>query len=152
MEKQNVVVTEVDDFIKHWTSGELIFTPETQNMTITFKIGKNFLGMIKKHTVNLPNEIGRAVATYQFHKDFRNPQATLESAYHVLVLVQKARAFGLIRDPKQQTREYEQEIEQLKERVNSLTELNNKLALENKRLHNLLGGNSRGGAEVGDVE
>jgi hypothetical protein len=153
MEKQSVVITEVEDFIKRWTSGELIFTLETQNMTITYEIGKNFLGMTKKHTVNLPNNIGYAVATYQLQKDLGNPRARLERAYEVLALIQKARAFNLIRDTKQQAREYEQEIEQLKERVNSLVKLNNELVLENKRLHNLVPNRakSKGDTEVGDV-
>jgi hypothetical protein len=153
MEKQSVVITEVEDFIKRWTSGELIFTPETRNMTITYETGKNFLGMTKKRTVNLPNEIGDAVATYQLQKDLGNPRTRLERAYEVLALIQKVRAFNRIRDAKQQARESEQEIEQLKERVNSLVRLNNELVLENKRLHNLVPNRtkSKGDTEVGDV-
>jgi len=74
-------------------------------------------------------------------------------AYKVLTLIQRARAFNLIRDTKQQAREYEQEIEQLKERVNNLLKLNNELVLENKRLHNLVPNakKGKGDTEVGEV-
>jgi hypothetical protein len=153
MEKQSVVIAEVEDFIKRWTSGELIFIPETRKMTMIYEIGKNFLGMTKKRTVNFPNEIGAAVATYQLQKDLGNPRARLEMAYEVLALIQRARAFGLISDSKQQARAYETEIEQLKEQIANLRDLNDKLTLENKRLHNLLGPKAdTGDTEVGDVE
>lgn len=153
MEKQSAVITEVEDFIKRWTSGELIFTPETRKMAITYDVGKNFLGMTKKRTINLPNEIGYAITDYQLQKDLGNPRAKLEMAYNVLALIQRARAFNLIRDAKQQAREYEQEIEQLKERVNNLLKLNNELVLENKRLHNLVPNakKGKGDTEVGEV-
>jgi len=153
MEKQSVVIAEVEDFIKRWNSGELIFTPETRKMTITSEEGKNFLGLIKKRTVELPNEIGYSIATYQLHKDLKNPRAMLDMAYGVLALILKARAFGLIRDSKQQARDYEQEIERLKEQIDNLKTLNDKLTEENKRLHNLVPDKTkgRGGTEIGDV-
>jgi uncharacterized protein YlxW (UPF0749 family) len=92
------------------------------------------------------------VATYQFEKDLGNLRVRLESAYKVLSLIQKARAFNLIRDTKQQAREYEQEIEQLKEQIDNLRTLNDKLTIENKRLHNLVGRTNRqGDTEIGDV-
>ncbi len=156
MEKQSVVIAEVEDFIKRWKSGELILTPEIRNATVTSEEGKNFLGMTKKRTVNLPNEIGYAVATYQLQKDLKNPRETLQIAYEVLALIQRARAFGFISDPKQQAKEYEQEIERLKKQVDNLKTLNEKLTIENKRLHNLLPNKpnktkGKGDTEIGEV-
>lgn len=153
MEKQSAVIAEVEDFIKRWNSGELVFTPEAKKMTITSIVGKNFLGMTKKRTVNLPNEIGYAIATYQLHKDLGNRVAILDMAYGVLALIQKARVFGIIKDTKQQAKDYEQEIEQLKQQVRSLRELNEKLVKENKYLHNLMPSKTKGkgDTEIGEV-
>ncbi len=44
----------------------------------------------------------------------------------------------MVKDKTQQERDYLGEIEQLKQRVNPLQKLNNKLVLENKRLRSLL--------------
>jgi hypothetical protein len=149
LERPSVVIIEVEDFIKRFTNGELVLSPEAKNMTWTAPIGKNFLGRPKNVTKRLPDIIGWAVATYQLNKD-AIPRSRLESAYELLDLRQRARAFGLIKNPQQQTRDYEQEIKQLKEQIASLRALNDKLTKENKRLHNLLPiGNDR---DVGDVE
>jgi hypothetical protein len=127
----------------------LFLSPEARKMTWTAEIGKIFLGRPKKMQRCLPDIIGCAIAVYQHNKDV-SPRLRFESASELLDLIQRARAFRVIRNPKQQARAYEQEIEQLKEQINSLTDLNKKLALENKRLHNLV--DNRGDTQVGDVE
>lgn len=149
MERSSVVITEVEDFIKRFSNGDLVLAPEARKLTWTAELGKNFLGRPKKITRELPDIIGCAIAHYQHSKDI-SPPLQFQSASDLLDLIQRARAFGVIRNPKQQARAYEQEIEQLKERINSLSELNKKLKLENKTLHNLV--DSRGGTQVGDIE
>lgn len=154
MEKQSVVITEVEDFIKRYHSGDLILTPEATKMVMIVPHGKNILRMTRKVHRNFPDSLAHMIATYQLDKD-HNPRDQVIIAYDLLDVIERGRAWGIIRDQKQQARAYEQEIEQLKERVNILIELNKKLASENKMFHNLLpkakipkGKNS----EVGDVE
>ena len=146
--RQSVVILEVEDFIKRFNKGELVLSPEAKSMIMSTPDGKNFLGRPKKKSKSLPDLLGWAIGAYQLHKD--NSPYQLERAYEVLDIIERCRAFGFIRDAKQQAVHYEQEIEQLKQQLASLRELNNKLTLENKRLHNLLG--DLGRSEVGDVE
>lgn len=150
MERLSVVVTEVEDFIKRFTSGELVLLPEAKMMIVTTTEGKNFLGRQKKIKRNLNDLLGHAIAKYQHDKDV-NPLNHLGSAYTVLDLIQRAHAYGVIRDVKQQSMAYEQEIERLKEQLYACMALNKKLTQENKRLHNLLPNAKKGNTEVGDI-
>jgi hypothetical protein len=52
-------------------------------------------------------------------------------------MMQMAYANGYLLDYRQQTRNYEQEMRQSKERIGSLVKLNEKLASENATLHKL---------------
>lgn len=150
--RPSVVIAEVEDFVKRFSSGELILAPEAKDYSDIQTIGKNFLGRPKIVKTKLPSALGYYIATYQFQTDI-NPRARLETAYELLAMIQRARAFGIIKDPKQQTKDYEHEIEQLKERINSLIKLNDKLVQENKTLHNFVGHKSKGkgDTEIGDV-
>jgi hypothetical protein len=151
MEK-NVIIAEVDDFVRRFSSGELILVPEARKMIWQGTFGeKNFLGRPKLLKKPLPDMLGYCIAIYQLAQTSNGSHLVLEKAYELLDLVQRIRAYGFIRNPQQQARNYEEEIEQLKERVNSLAELNKRLVLENKRLHNLVDNNNKGGAEVGEV-
>jgi hypothetical protein len=151
LERLSVVVAEVEDFIKRFTSGELVLLPEAKTMIVTATEGKNFLGRPKKITRNFNDLLGHAIAEYQLQKDV-NPRIRLDSAYTVLDLIQRAHAYGVIRDTKQQAMAYEQEIERLKEQLHACRTLNNKLTQENKTLHNLLPNAKKDDTEVGDVQ
>jgi hypothetical protein len=68
-------------------------------------------------------------------------------------LVEKGRVFGAIRNAKQQQHNYEQEILRLKEQIENLKKLNDKLIAENKLLHGIADEKTKGkgGTEIGDV-
>lgn len=146
----SVVLTEVEDFITRFKNGELVLTPESKTMTITYEEGKNWRGKPKTVTKSYCDRLGLAIAKYQYEKDISS-QTRLSAAYELLDLIQRARAFGVIRDVKQQVFQYEQQIEQLKEQITPLRTLNTKLTEENKYLHNLLPNAKKGKTEVGDV-
>ncbi len=100
---------------------------------------KGWLGTQKKaiNQKNFCDAIGASIAGYQVSKEL-SYRLKWENAYILLDLIQRARVFGVVKDKTQQERDYLGEIEQLKQRVNSLQKLNNKLVLENKRLRSLL--------------
>ncbi len=159
MERQSVVIIEVEDFIRRWDAKELVFTPEAKTLTSEFYDGKNFWRRPKKHYVNFPNEIGQAIAEYKWYKDFQNPALAFKTAFQILAMVQKAYAFGVIKETTQQTRDFEHEILQLKEELEQCKEqgdrlrnLNGKLTFENKRLHNLVPDAQRGKKEIGGTD
>jgi len=147
---QYVIINEVEDFLRRWKIGELVLTPASLTMVVIVEEGKNFFGRPKQHKVNFPNEIGTAISNYQLQKDVGNYRSILQSAYELLTLVQRARTFGVLKDTKLQIKDYEEEIQQLKQRIDYLMKLNEKLLDENKKLHNLLP-NAKGRTEVGDV-
>ena len=152
MERPSVVIAEVEDFIKHYDSGELVLTLEAKKMTFIEDLGRNFLGLPKKRKRPFPDCLAHAMTAYKLDKDIK-PRSRLESAYDLLDLIQRGRAYGIIRDPKQQAIAYEQEIERLKEQIGNLKNLNDKLTMENKRLHNLVPNKTKGqgDTEIGDV-
>jgi hypothetical protein len=153
MEKQSAVIAEVEDFIKRFDNGILVLSSEGKKATYWIATEKNWLGRFKKQKQSLPDAIGVAVATYQKHKDME-PRLQLVKAYDLLDIIQVARAHGFVINLKQQARDYEQEIERLKEQIDNLKTLNDKLIAENKRLHNLVPDRTkgRGDTEIGDVE
>lgn len=146
--RKSVVISEVEDFIKRFDKGELVLSPEAKNMAIFKPDGKNFLGRPKTKSRSVPDALGWAIGAYQMNKD--NSPYKLEYAYELLDIIERCRAFGFVRDTKQQAIRYEQDIEQLKQQLASLRDLNSKLTLENKRLHNLVG--DMGRSEIGDVK
>lgn len=149
------IIQEADDFTHKWTTGEIIVDYEMAK-TLRFTTQRdetNFLGRPKKHTESFCNVIGYQVAHYQLTRDTGTMRDRYDAAFELMALVQRARAFNAFKDATKQQRDYEQEIESLKERINNLLKLNNELALDNKRLHNLLPNapKGKGDTEVGEV-
>jgi hypothetical protein len=152
MESQSVVIAEVEDFIKKFSGGELVLSSEARTMTWSTRIGKNFLGLQRKIKKSFPDAFGYTIANYQIDREL-SPSLRLKSAYDLLDLIQRARAWGVIKNVKQQAFAYEQEIEKLKEQIANLKSLNEKLTVENKRLHNPVPEKRNNkNTQVGDVE
>jgi|WetSurMetagenome_2_1015567.scaffolds.fasta_scaffold376680_2 hypothetical protein len=138
--RTDVVIAEVEEFLKAYKDGNIILTPEAQKLTTTTtEYRKRWIGISKKVVTSKAfcDSIGAAIAAYQVSKEL-NYQLKWENAYTLLDLIQRARAFGAVKDKNQQEKDYLTEIEQLKQRADSLQKLNNKLVAENKRLHNLV--------------
>jgi hypothetical protein len=150
----SVVLGEVELFVKRWNAGELVLTPQANNMIITYSTDeKNFLGKPKMYKKTLPDYLGFVIATYQELRERGRVIDFLDQAYQLMDTIQRARAFQCIVDKTQQVTDYQQQIENLKKQNSSLRDLNAKLARENKMLRNLLPPNTRvGDTEVGDVE
>jgi cysteinyl-tRNA synthetase len=154
MMTNSIILAQVDDFIKRWNNGELVLTDQAKDLEITFSIGeKHFWGSPKILKKRLPDYVGWAIARYQYERELGLSRVFLDTAYELLDTIQRARAYRAIVDTKQQITDYEKQIENLKEQNSSLRDLNTKLAMENKRLRNLLPADTRmGDTEVGDVE
>jgi hypothetical protein len=150
MSRNSIIISEVEEFITRFKNEELVLSPESKTMTATFDEGKNWLGKPKRVTKPYCDVLGMVIARYQFQKDLDSYNQFTE-AYRLLDLIQRARAFGIVRDAKKQAIQYEQQIEQLKEQLANLRTLNAKLVEENKYLHNLLPKERKGKTEVGDV-
>jgi hypothetical protein len=153
----NPIIEEADKFVDQWTKGEVVVVKEKmENATYRYYEGKDWWGRPKKHVTLFANEIGYKIATYQYHRGFGISSMANEAAYELITVVQRAKASGLLKDLKQQQRDYEQEIESLKERLDSCQKLNEKLVLDNKRLHILVDKNvsksGQGGTEIGDIK
>jgi hypothetical protein len=151
----STIIQEADDFIDKWTSGEIVVNYERANvLESTTEAGKNFWGKPKKLKHQFCNDLGFLIARYQLHRDIDTAIGRYEAAFNLMMLVQKGWAFGALKDVKQQTRDHEQESERLKEQNDALRKLNDKLAIENKRLRNLLPNvvnKQKGDTEIGDV-
>jgi hypothetical protein len=150
MEKQSVVITEVEDFIRDFENGTQVVSPKGNKMKYWIQVGTYWFGIPKKKYQSFPDALGNAIADYQKFKEMKS-ELQLQSAFHLLDLIQLARAHHLLEDAKQETRNYLQEIEQLKKELADCRKLNNKLAQENKILHNLLPPSKKGKTQVGDV-
>lgn len=158
--RPSVVITEVEEFLKRYRSGEEVLTSKAEILETTFTTTKkNWLGREVKvqDTKAYCSALGYEIAIYLATKD-AHPSGVWEEAYNLLDLIERARAFGALLNAKQQAFHYEQEIERLKEQVDNLRKLNKDLATENKRLGNLLPdeikkgkNNGLGDTEVGDV-
>ena len=100
---------------------------------------------------NYCDAIGGAITAYQVSKEL-NYHLKWEHAYELLDLIQRGKVYGVIKDKEKQERDYQSEIEQLKQRLDSSEKLIDKLAKENKMLRNLFPENKiSGGWETGDV-
>jgi len=154
--QSSTIIQEADDFTHKWTNGEIIVNYErAKSLEITKEEGKNFCGRPKKRKYPFCNNIGTSIANYQFQRDIGTQIERYEAAFDLMALVHRGWAFNALKDAKQQQRDYEQEIERLNERIDTLRKLNDKLVAENKRLHNLLPDavtKGKGDTEVGDVE
>ncbi len=152
---KGAIIDEAEKFIDQWSKGDIVIIAErVKTLTYTYVDGKDIFRRAKKHTTSFPNELGFKIATYQFQKDFGSDRELVESAFDLTALVQKARAYEAIKDKNQQQKDYEQEIERLKQRLDSLQKLNDKLVIDNKRLHNIVDANKnkgQWGTEIGDV-
>jgi hypothetical protein len=146
----------VEEFLNNYKSGEeKIDTVRAKDLTVTTTIiEKNWLGRPKQvaHKTFFSDALGGAIASYQASKEV-GYNFRWEAAYKLLDLVQKGRVFGAIRNAKQQRQNYEQEIARLKEQVESLKTLNDKLLAENKLLHGIADTKTKdkGDTEIGDV-
>jgi hypothetical protein len=158
--KPDVVIAEVEEFLKAYKAGEQIITAESRTMTVTtttFK--KGWFGGLKKvkETTNFCDALGDAIASYQASKEL-DYYLKWEHAYTLLSFIQRARTFGVILNAKQQQQDYEQEIQRLKEQIDNLKKLNDKLIAENKILHGIANGKAnyktkgKGDTEIGDVD
>lgn len=156
MSKNSVILTEVEEFIRRWNNGELALTDIAKDMIVTYKNfqEKNLWGKPKTFHKPLPDYLGWGISTYQYAREVGYFGNIYQTAYELLDTIQRARAYGAIVDAKQQVSDYQSEIKQLKEQVNSLMKLNDKLAQENKVLHTLASAKTKtkGGGEIGDVE
>jgi hypothetical protein len=157
--KNDVVILEVEEFLKAYKANEEIITPYAKTMTLTVtKVEKGWLGRPRTVTYksNFCDALGNAIAAYQGAKEL-NYMLKWEHAYKLLDLVQRGRVFGAIRNAKQQQQNYEQEILRLKEQIENLKKLNDKLIAENKILHGLADvktnskAKGKGDGEIGDV-
>jgi hypothetical protein len=153
--KPDVVIAEVDEFLKAYKDGEQIITAEAKTMTVTtttFK--KGWFGRLKKvnATTNFCDALGDAIASYQASKEI-DYYLNWGRAYQLLSLIQRARTFGVILNATQRQQNYEQEIQRLKEQIDNLKKLNGKLITENKILHGIANGKTKGkgDTEIGDV-
>jgi hypothetical protein len=150
------IIEEAEKFVDQWTKGDVIVIYErVKTLTYTYTDGKNFWGKAKTHITTFGNELGYKIATFQFDKDFGSNSQFVQSAFELMQLVQKGRAYEAIKDKNQQQKDYEQEIERLKERLESSQKLIDRLVMDNKRLHNLVDNNTNSteqrGTEIGDV-
>jgi hypothetical protein len=138
--KNDVVIAEVEEFLKAYKAGEEIITSEAQNMIATITETKQGLfGRQKTVTYkkDFRDAIGGAIAAYQASTEI-NYKLKWEQAFELLDLIQRARVFGAIRNAKQQQQHFEEENLRLKEQVANLKKLNDKLLEENKLLHGLV--------------
>lgn len=153
--QSSAIIQEADDFTHKWTNGEITVNYEkAKSLTITMEEGKNFWGRPKKRVHPFCNDIGTLIARYQVQRDIGTLQEQYIAAFDLMNLVHRGWAFNALKDAKDQQRDYEQEIERLKEQIDTLRKLNDKLAIENKRLRNLLPNavkKEKEGTEVGDV-
>lgn len=155
MTQQYTILEEADKILQQWTTNQLVVNYEkSKDMTYSYNEGKDFLGRPKRHKQSFADAFGYYIATYQFQKDAGLLRDRLIAAYELVDIVQRARAHNALIDATQQQSDYKREIEQLKERYESLKKLNEKLVIENKRLHNLVDentNNKKGQWEIGDV-
>ena len=153
MIRDSVIIAEVENFIKRWNNGELLLTPQAKEMIVDYtRDEKNFWGKPKHFKKPLPDYLGYAVTSYQEAREMGFSRYLFDKAYALLDTIQRARAYRVIVDTKQQVTDYEKKIESLKEQNAKLRDLNTRLALENKRLHNLLPPDTKkGDTEVGSV-
>jgi hypothetical protein len=153
--QSSTIIQEADDFTHKWTNGEIIVNYErAKSLEITMEEGKNFWGRPKKRKYPFCNNIGTLIANYQFQRDIGTLTGRYQAALDLMALVHRGWAFNALKDAKQQQRDYEQEIERLKEQIDTLRKLNDKFVTENKRLRNLLPNavtNGKGDTEVSDV-
>lgn len=152
------IVQAADDFTNKWTKNEIVVDFERAKdlqITETDETETNFLGRPKKKKHAFCNEIGFLIAKYQLYRDTGTPRELYNAAFELMSVVQKGQAFNAFKDTTQEQRNYEQEIERLNQQLESTRKLNDKLAKENKRLHNLLPDalrkKSDGNTEIGDV-
>jgi hypothetical protein len=157
--RPEVVITEVEEFLKAYKAGEEIITPEAQKMTLTTtKTKKGWLGRPKKiiESNNFCDAIGEAITNYQVGKELSYP-LKWEHAFTLLDLIQRARVFGVLRNAKQQQRHSEEEILRLKEELDNLKRQYDEVSKENKMMHNIVDANTddknkgKGNTVVGDV-
>jgi hypothetical protein len=157
--RPEVVISEVEEFLKAYKSGEEIITQEAQNLTATTTdYKKGWFGRQKKivESHNFCDAIGEAIAQYQLAKEL-NYQLKWEKAYALLDLIQRARVFGVLRNLKQQQRHSEEETLRLREELDNLKRQYDEVIEENKIMHNVVDANTdnkskrKGNTEVGDV-
>lgn len=158
--RAEVVLSEVEEFLKAYKTGEeKIDIMKAKELTATSTdVEKGWLGRPKKviRRQIFSDALGSAIAAYQASKEL-NYNLMWEQAYSLLDLVQRGRVFGAIRNAKQQRQNYEQEVIRLKEQIENLEKLNDKLIAENKLLHGIADAktgqknNGKGDTEIGDV-
>ncbi len=153
-QRTEVVINEVEVFLKAYNERSIVITPEARTFVVTFKENKKgFLGREKIVVTknNYCDAIGGAITAYQVSKEL-NYRLKWDNAYELLDLIQRGKVYGVIKDKEKQERDYQAEIDQLKQRLDSLQKLNDKLVIENKRLHNLIPEKKTSGEwEAGDV-
>jgi hypothetical protein len=151
----STIIQEADDFTDKWMNGEIVVNYERAKfLESTTEDGKNFWGRPKKTKQQFCNDLGFLIARYQLHSDRKTTVECYGVAFELMVLVHKGWAYGALKDAKEQKRDYEQEIERLKEQNDALRKLNDRLATENRRLRNLFPdatNKKKGDAEIGDV-
>src|SRR4030067_1999526 len=106
----NTMIREADLFVRQWTSGEITVNFErAKDLQITSQEEKNFWGRPKKRKKPFCNDLGVLISEYQLCRDVGTPERRYQSAFELLSLVNRAYAFGAIKNVKQQQRDYEQE-------------------------------------------
>lgn len=148
------VFGQVEDFIKRFHDGDISIAPEAN--TLQFKIPAGaFMGTTSNEIRSYADILGWAIGAYQYYKD--NPHLVgkrQECAYHLLDLIERGRAFGIIKNLNLTNRVKTLELEnsQLKEQLANLKLLNAQLAKQNEDLHKYFPDADKRSGEVGDVE
>jgi hypothetical protein len=167
MEERNnhkSMIMAVDDFIKELHDGDIKIAPKARKLFTTYKIGKTALGLPRKRTSSLADELGWAITDYQRFKDKASPSDKLQgrdySCRRILAVkdcldwIERARTWGVVQEVNLNRRfkECQEQNNLLKEQLANMKKLNNKLASENDRLHKLFPKNKNKDTEIGDVE
>jgi transcriptional regulator with PAS, ATPase and Fis domain len=149
MEKESSVIVQVEDFIKRIHDGDLVVTDEAKTLTLNLQVDKVMGIRSMKCLGTLADLLGKAMACYQFHRDDKSVFSVIrtESAYDLLNLIERARAYNVIKEVNVTNKltECQEQNQRLKDNQQKLETEILRLKRENEELHkalDLFGGRS----------
>jgi len=145
------VFDEVEDFVKRFHDGDIIITPKAK--TLQLEIPSKTLMEDGAYEIRTYTDmLGWAIAAYQYYRDTPELGRQLECAYHLLDLIERGRAYGVIKNLNltNKLKEYQEQNSQLKEEKDKLQKENQRLKQLNEELHKTLSKFGKAG-NIGDV-
>jgi hypothetical protein len=129
--KQNVVIEQVENFIKQLHSGDIAISPKAQELNLEIQ-KKGRFGLTKKEiTGSLADLLARAIARYQLLANLPL-RAKERAAFELLDYIERARTHGVILP-----NNLIKKLEECQEQNNQLKEEKDKLQKELIRLEQL---------------